>query len=439
MFNEFKLIKIIKAKYVEALMSGEIHMNSLAYFRANEDKSLKQGVQGDLTEGTLGIIGGKVSEISKYLESSGNEKTNQAFRKDIDFFNHGPFDVTIERDGKKYTGGKIDKIDIPNDTDGFSLYVGEANSYDKCFCLYTLYYDDEYKKILKPNVQIKEFGDYVVIIKDVLEFLKRIIKAAHEQGGTIRFQKIRYKDFGRKNIEFWGEGVKDIYFQWQNEYRIIYNEKNPTSSFSKLNIGKLSKDIAEKMTIEEFFERNYPVISKEHETYEVVEMKYSAEQQDIDFCIKQEKLLLQHIHALEPKYVRKIWQDTINISDEKFFEIVKGNAEEYVTYARRLAINGEYNKLQIEMFYLIIRILENYCTIGDILNVHLYYTKFMYYYEVANIAETKISKLEDDHIKRLLEKSYNLIKKDYEYLCKNNDREYYMHAFAIMATHRKEH
>lgn len=157
----YEYFKIIDAVHVQALLEGNLYMNSLNYFRELEDskKAEKNKAQKDPMEGICGTI------HKNRLRQFGFH-----FSEDL-----------LDAMG--------DHVPLLSDNYG----------YNHLFCLYRLKIDEESKTIQRPSRQLVDFNDkdgtqkVVVRFRDSGEFLRRLETALHT---ALMEQAMEYAIYG---------------------------------------------------------------------------------------------------------------------------------------------------------------------------------------------------------------------------------------------------
>lgn len=206
--GRFVLIKIQRDKYIELFRKGKIYANCLNYFREKEDN-----VIGDEQEGVLnGCNGGK------------------------------------------YYIPQLQEVGEFSENDGFRT----LHSNDYVFCMFSINIESgafSFSKEQKEN--LSTFGDTALVITDAEEFFRRVCVALKKQNidGTCgcveyytdndcfsRIQSI-VKDIS--NHVFW----KNSNYRYQQEFRMIFFNKNKQEDHIELDIGDIS-DISVIMSIE---------------------------------------------------------------------------------------------------------------------------------------------------------------------------------------------
>ena len=195
-----------------------------------------------------------------------------------------------------------DKIDLPIDLkqviNGEILFRLEAYQYCNLYCLYRVDISDnliwnkseknvfpDTREIMLPDNDMSKFGEYVGIVKNEEEFIKRVLRAVDKSTlcltGDVRYKKRKGMDKARPNgIVF---GMKELYpvSQWvkdgidvinsrdcfeklkkyekQKEWRICLFRGGRDESAYILDVGDLSDivDIIKINEIRDYFIRKY--------------------------------------------------------------------------------------------------------------------------------------------------------------------------------------
>lgn len=105
------------------------------------------------------------------------------------------------------------------------------------FCLYLLnVYDFPKGEEISVDNRCKEFGNHLLVISDVREFMKRIKTKLEELNYGFKAQLVTYKNFQKySGGKSWFE--KDLAFDYQKEYRILIT--TPLSEALILDIGNI--------------------------------------------------------------------------------------------------------------------------------------------------------------------------------------------------------
>ncbi|WP_155832010.1 hypothetical protein [Butyrivibrio sp. WCD2001] len=248
--NHLLLKFISKESYVNDFLNGSLYMNSLHYFW--NEYPLLQGISR------------KESITTENIETNTN---NIAGTTD---YKMSP----AQADMLEGTAGFAISEDIKNDfgeyvlTDAMLRAVGFQ--YCNTLCFYRLDYVHEQPYINYDVPDMSQFGEYVVIIKDKGELLRRIAAASIRENiyflsGDVRYKAPRYDgeetDLSERHHVFIKAGQyfdlndfkitrecdcfqKMNKYSWQKEWRVaIYRGVKSTEAY-KLEIGDI-RDIAE--------------------------------------------------------------------------------------------------------------------------------------------------------------------------------------------------
>lgn len=238
-------VKITDKQWADKLQEGSVFMRSLHEYGSwsaiqriqNSDKLMKDGVQGDVSEGIVRRVNPKVGD---------------------EFFNR--FDPEIRAVMKD------------------CMYIDEDRyQYYKVYCMYGLTYLIDEQKYEKPDSRLKEFGDTAVIILDPNEFMRRLVRGLSQQFGdniNLRLDEVHYypPDYYGDLDEF----CKLSSYAWQNEMRIrvaLLDEKNTIVGADGLirkqliqntdpitiEIGDIS-DITVQISVQDLIDLNLPDI-----------------------------------------------------------------------------------------------------------------------------------------------------------------------------------
>ena len=195
--KSFLLIKLGPQEYMERLIKyGEIYMNSTSFFKENNNEEI-----GDIYEGVESIING-----------------NLIYRKDLEY-------------EKLYCMWCLNNInEIPKSI------ITESSIKDK----------SNHMEIVIDFNKFSKFNNsedlYMVVIKDIPEFNKRIAKCCKELGYNITKGLVSYYDDNSKNIHLITPFMKRKKFEHQMELRYLINTKSNEPLI--LQIGNL-EDIAQ--------------------------------------------------------------------------------------------------------------------------------------------------------------------------------------------------
>lgn len=198
----FPLIKFQSEDRIKSLQQGKIYMNTLAYYRKLEEKTGDVRV-GDSFEGMFHVVEGKLvfPEEGEILELN-NELIKTSY------------------------------------SDGF------------VFCLFGVKPSATNFEFAEEQVkEITGFGDTALLIVDVPEFEKRVVKAAKDAGFEIYKGFVRYYDettdsgdmiisllSGMQNVAYWKRKMYD----YQQEYRFFAYSETIKKDHLELEIGDIS-------------------------------------------------------------------------------------------------------------------------------------------------------------------------------------------------------
>ena len=196
--EKFVLVKITDKTWADKLLDGEVFMRPLTEF------------------------------------GSGKIMDRDLYKKDWDtLHNHFRGDV-LEGVCQTFKDGKsaAKKYNLPDDLVNvintfYLVDMGEVQFF-KLFSLYALYYDDIRKCFLKPNKQLRQFGDTAVIFTDFEEFLRRFANNLGEYPYLFFMDLMKYYKLN-EDAKFPPLFYKHNSYSWQNEFRIAFSElvKNP--------------------------------------------------------------------------------------------------------------------------------------------------------------------------------------------------------------------
>lgn len=245
--EKFVLVKITDKKWANKLLDGEVFMRPLTEFGS-----------------------GKIIDRDLY-------------KKDWDTLqNHFRGDV-LEGVCQTFKDGKsaAKKYNLPDDlvnviNNFYLVDMGEVQ-YFKLFSLYALYYDDSRKCFLKPNEQLRQFGDTAVIFTDFEEFLRRFANNLGEYPYLFFMDLMKYYKLN-EDAKFPPLFYKHNSYSWQNEFRIAFSELVKNAYFNEkdkdrpykmitnkdrkiFKIGDL-RDIAYEIPIGDFLDLKVPIHAK---------------------------------------------------------------------------------------------------------------------------------------------------------------------------------
>lgn len=173
------LMKLGSKEHMEQFRTGLLYMNTLSYFRDLEADTAR----GDRFEGVDSILQPK--DLGESYIDSGIPS--------------------------------IGRIDIRREDLGGPITIAKEKTL-RCnlFCLYAL--TKPVKEFLFP-AEHEWFGDSLVLVKNALEFLIRVAKAAKEQKLAIQGVRVEYYDENDYSGQV-GRFKKSSRFAYQNEFRI---------------------------------------------------------------------------------------------------------------------------------------------------------------------------------------------------------------------------
>ena len=207
-----------------------------------KDKYVKDFLDGKLFMKTLDQFG----DLTKRSSSSSNSFRGDPFEGFTESYGLGynPHLFTSDSNGQIVHDGQVGFLDV--------LKLRE-----KVFCLTVINYDSERDICIKPDPQLKKFGDYAVIITDVQEFLRRVRRAVkhleNEDNANywMAYDRVKYDVDLSQPLQF-SEFHKSKSYKWQNEFRIAIDFSegkfsseilNNTTDFAKLTFpGKITVD-----------------------------------------------------------------------------------------------------------------------------------------------------------------------------------------------------
>lgn len=203
---KYDLIKITKKEYANDILKGNLYMNPLSFFRKCENDYMD-----DLAEGVCGDIPkNQMRQYGYYLPDN--------FVKNI----------------------ATDNI----------LMVSDYFSSCNLFCMYSLFHDDERKKIVEFDKKLLQFEGTAVWIKNTDMFKERVKESIYAkcQSGEIEYGsygRVRYYDIDEKTNRLDSKSCFDkrMAYRWQQEWRISLWSHDLRNEAVILPIGDIS-DIA---------------------------------------------------------------------------------------------------------------------------------------------------------------------------------------------------
>lgn len=216
------LLKVFRDQsYVESFLDGNLYMNTLQYFKGYEETEINN--IGDRYEGVSVNIPPKNSLI--YIK----------YRNEVHTINPNDIvgSVTIQPD--KYNTANV-----------FCLY-GPAMDVSK------KYTSQEVDNLIYLDEQCLSLGEYLVVIHNSTEFVKRIENAASKANFILHHSSVEYYD-SELSFAFKDEQVpfrKTKEFGHQKEYRFVLLRDNPENKPYILEIGDI-RDIASTIPTKDF-------------------------------------------------------------------------------------------------------------------------------------------------------------------------------------------
>lgn len=249
----YEYFKIINTAHVQALLEGNLYMNSLNYFR-----NLENGAKGEENKAQKDPMEGFCGTIPK------NRLRQFGFH-----FSEDLLDVIGDH--------------VPLLSDNYG--------YNNLFCLYRLQIDEEAKTIQRPSRRLVDFNDkgeaqkVVVRFRDSEEFLRRLETALH---AALTEQAVEYAIYGGVTYDSaWtsadGPGTrsafhKDPSYSYQEEWRLCILRREWADEAISFPIGNM-EDLCEIMPLEQFLDhldQIYPgytlvehMVSRSPETYQM--------------------------------------------------------------------------------------------------------------------------------------------------------------------------
>ena len=183
-------IKILPGERADKFLDGEIYFNTDKYFSALDSKDkVRSDPDEDIDESW------QIKEISIQEKESGE---------------YIPIGGVISP--AKYRYGKRQQLNI--------------------LCVYVLLYRNDFE----IDDRILEFGDTAIVIRDAIEFTKRLHRAANEIGLSVKQQPIEYVEKA-KYQGVMGPFRKYETFRYQSEFRYLLGPGNGEPI--KLQVGDL--------------------------------------------------------------------------------------------------------------------------------------------------------------------------------------------------------
>jgi len=373
--NNFYLVKITKPEFAHSLLSGSIYMQSLQYFRVQWENYNK--AQVDITEGTIGVIGGTSlenhidnliaighSEAASYLENLNDDEKNMLVGNPI-------------------------------------ALVESSDFLDKIFCLYTFYFDDISREYQIPSNRLIEFAEEgaelsAVIIHNPSEFLKRM-RLAISEIGHYSCDKVRYLDFYKtQEINLFGRFFKDSEYSWQQEFRVACRDHTPPSKPQgdydiwipaplTLNIGDIADIAVVIPDIGSFFDSTQfskimAEINMEIKDYTPIEKQLCVFEQDIAYCLHIESLLSKDLYLLIESDAFEHYKEAANYMFKADYAKAKAKLMEYKMAVQQEPIATNSIPIERALMDIYLRIAENFLGLEDKENLSFYYIRLLCFY-----------------------------------------------------------
>lgn len=241
--NSILFLKFIEEEYLESFLSGNIYANNFEYFQKLEALSGERGI-GDKNDGCLPIFN----------------------LQNITFQNNETGQIAYELP-------ELPVIRISTELDSktavFCLYEMKAEDFvvineDENEIRLLLRFTEEQRNSLRNEFKTKS---HVVIIEPTL-FINRLIQVCQMHNLIIDYKRVQYyqhgvndekrlSDFNNNTSDkcFW----KEDYFKKQNEFRVVFRNKQIDHGQIILNIGNLL-DFGLYMTIDELLNKEYILV-----------------------------------------------------------------------------------------------------------------------------------------------------------------------------------
>ena len=203
----FFLVKFFaKQEYANDFVSGRLYANQLSFFKKIED--VGDTNRGDKNEGT--VMWGQPGRIQ--IEINGHNMSNDLA---------GPVSVSLNR---------LYQFNV------VCLYAGNIRSYSPPMSMAEIR-----NQLLIPR-ECEEFGQYAVVIKNGLEFLNRVKKAANVNNYRVAHGLVRYYNPDTFHGDFPGVSgafMKQDTYRYQREYRIVIETGSTGTCPIVLDIGDI--------------------------------------------------------------------------------------------------------------------------------------------------------------------------------------------------------
>lgn len=193
------LLKFGSKKNIEDLYkNGTVYLNTLEYFQFQENNSYR----GDPQEATVHIK--NFPNPENYTLTFTDTKTGKSFSK---------------KPGELFLSYK-------------NLSPGNLYS------LYGIKHSDFVDGIFRVDPKVKEFGSHFLVISDPAQFMERLKFKIKESGMKFQAQAVEYYDKWQHNGPL-TLFHKTLEYKYQNEYRILVNNK--TDKPIKFSLGSLEE------------------------------------------------------------------------------------------------------------------------------------------------------------------------------------------------------
>ena len=189
--HKFIPVRVTSKQRAESFLSGEIYMSPLYRFgswgRRDGASDVQNSFRGDMTEGAVQVFSDPIEGGLNMLSSI--------------------------PDSIKPLVDKITWVDL-----------GDLQYY-KVLCFYSLLYDASNDWFIAPDPRLAEFGDTALVIIDMDEFMRRMLRALLDKYGE-------HSIFLADTVNYFNHSVtrklqplfeKDESYSWQNEYRIAFS------------------------------------------------------------------------------------------------------------------------------------------------------------------------------------------------------------------------
>ncbi len=252
MRSHYLPVKVLKKKYADKLMAGEVFMRQMGEFGCwnnstkpeEKDSSLQEGMRSDMCEGTCFVAAKGENDPYGFVQSIPDQMKDMV--------------LTV-------------------------AMVEERQRFTKLFCMTKLDYDVSTKSFLPIDQRLSELGDTVVIIFNPQEFYQRLENAYAQRYKNLyqlSSNAVEYRSLFDGSRE-WDVFTKSKQYQWQNEVRIaarlrddlIVQDPNGMENDPIINIGDMS-DIAVEVPLSDLVNGHYPEILSSTMVQEILNAKF---------------------------------------------------------------------------------------------------------------------------------------------------------------------